>query len=474
MPNNRSAFSAFVRRAKRALTIDNGNLRTRRSSNAGSRASSVLPLELWLKIFSHIPLYLLPAVVLTCRSFRNLAQPLLFSTIVTHPQPSSSRVPRVVQTGAKHRRRIAERLEFFFSRPICLTVRECIIAPSTEDDDDLLDFIFDTLPSLPNLKVLECRMVYLTPQRLEVLQNLCLTTITLELCFGDISDFSVVPSVPLQEVTLRYPDSSAAGKATSSCPVFLSPTHLEHLHATSTSVLSSLVRSPPLTKLRTLELPFECLSSTEFIPALLRCPAVEHLSLHTTGSIPPTNFQALPDRVLPLLKSYCGPHHFAAAFLHGHTHERVEIPYPARPHSIEASLVKLDRGLRSLSFSLNSADIPSSLLQTIHRAFPSLMSLAIAQPGMSSYDIKAVLNAVTPLKSLAELTLRVQGRDKFNLWIPPDESAADAASCFTKVCSALVKAYPGIKRVRFYHGAEGASVLWSRSSTSGLFLQVSE
>lgn len=210
------------------------------------------------------------------------------------------------------------------------------------------------------------------------------------------------------------------------------------------------------------------------MPALLRCPAVEHLSLHTTDYLPPMLFEALPDGVLPLLKSYRGPHHFAASFLSGRTHRRVDISVPSRPHSLEASLVKLHRSLESLSFRLSSTDLPVAFLETIHLAFPSLASLSIADPALSSNEMKAVLNAVPAHYGLTELTLHVQGRDKFNLWIPPDESAADAVSCFTKVRTALVKTYPRIQRVRFLHGADGASVAWSRSPTSGLFLQVGQ
>ncbi|KAJ7652509.1 hypothetical protein DFH06DRAFT_1134492 [Mycena polygramma] len=473
-------FSGFVRRA-RSLTLDSivgGKPRSRRGSNAGSVVYSLMPPELWVKVFSHIPLYLLPSITLTCRSFRSLAQPLLFTTIVTHPQAPSSLTARATHT--KYRKRVAERLQFFFSPQISLTVRECKISQAAPEEDgvandDLIDYIFDTLPKLPNLQVLECRHVQLTPQRLAVLQRLHLTSITLELCFGEMSDFAAAPAVPMRDVTFKYPDSSLRGDKASPCPVFLSPTHLEYLHATTTVVLASIIGSQPFSKLRSLELPVGCLSSTSFIPALLRCPAVEHLSLHTSfANIPPAPFEALPDGVLPLLKSYRGPHYFAACFLSGRSTERVEISMSSRPHRLEASFVKLHHSLKSLSFSLSTPDLPPSLLETIHLAFPALADLSVHQPALSSHDLKAVLNAVSAHAALTELALRVQGRDKFNLWIPPEESAADAVSCFNKVRTALVKTYPHIQRVRFFHGAEGASIAWARSSASGLFVRAGE
>ncbi|KAJ7936054.1 hypothetical protein B0H13DRAFT_1580712, partial [Mycena leptocephala] len=86
----------------------------------------VMPPELWLNVFNHIPVYLLSSVMLTCRSFRVLAQPLLFTTIVTHPEGSSSRALRSAQSG-KYRKHVTELLEFFFSAQIAPTVRECKI-----------------------------------------------------------------------------------------------------------------------------------------------------------------------------------------------------------------------------------------------------------------------------------------------------------------------------------------------------------
>ncbi|KAJ7618819.1 hypothetical protein DFH06DRAFT_1362310 [Mycena polygramma] len=470
-------FYSFVRRA-RSLAMDSvvgGKQPSRRGTN-GSIACSVMPPELWVKVFNHIPLHLLTSVTLVCRSFRYLVQPLLFTTIVTRPPTPPSTTSRLMHP-AKYRKRVAERLEFFFSPHIALTVRECQISPASPEEervptDNLIDCIFDTLPSLPNLQVLACRHVQLTPKRLAILHNLHLTTITLESCFGEMSDLAAAaPAVPMRDVTFKYPDSSFRGDP---CPVFLSPTHLEHLHATTTLVLSSVIRSQPFSKLRSLELPVKCLSSTDLVPALLRCPAVEHISLHTTACLPQVQFEALPDGVLPLLNSYSGPHPFAASFLGGRAARRVHIPMPARPHSLEVSLLKLPRILESLSFMLSSADLPSFLLETIHVTFPALASLAIAGPALSSRDLKAVLAALPVHPALAELTLQAQGRDKFNLWIPPEESAADAASCFNKVRASLVRTYPGLQRVRLFHGTEGASVVWVRSPGSGLFVRVGQ
>ncbi|KAJ7168379.1 hypothetical protein C8R43DRAFT_148913 [Mycena crocata] len=464
------SFSRIIHRARSLTSL--GSKRNRRTEP--SVAHSVPP-ELWLKIFMNIPLYLLPAVTLACRSFAFLAQPLLFSTISTHPPALPSLALRGLQTG-KHRKRISERMDFFFSPRISPSVVECRISPPAPEEDgiptdDLIDTIFESLAHLPNLKVLACRYVRLTPKRLAVLQNLQLTTISLELCFGDISDFALAPSVPLQEVTFKYPDGSLRPDKANPCLLFLSPNHLEQLHATTTSILPTLSRSQPFRKLRTLDIPVECITSELFISALSRCPAVDHLSLHTTDSVPRSLLEGLPEGVLPLLSSYRGPHHFAAAFLRGRNAKRVDISVPCRPQRLEASLVGLDRSLMSLSFRLDGVELPASLLGTIHHCFPALKSLSVSEPALSSADINSVLNAVPPHYTLDDITIHIQGRDKFNLWIPPDEAAADAVSCFKKTLPSILKTYPALTVVRFMHGSEGGRVMWRRSSLSGMFLQ---
>ncbi|KAJ7460894.1 hypothetical protein B0H11DRAFT_1923725 [Mycena galericulata] len=450
------SFTRILHRARSLTSLGSKTSRSRRST-----ASYFLPPELWLKVFMHIPLYLLPTVTLTCRSFHDLAQPLLFSTISTHPTALPSLALRGQQTS-KYRNRMLERLDFFFSLRISPSVVECWVSPPVPEEDgaptdDLIDTIFDSLSRLPNLKVLGCRHVRLTPRRLSVLQNLQLTTISLELCFGEISDFAVAPSVPLQEVTFRYPDASLGRDQVNPCLLFLSPHHLEQLHATTTSVLPSLATSAPFRKLRTLDIPIECITSDLLIPAF--------------DIIPRSLMESLPEGVLPLLSSYSGPHHFAAAFLRGRNAKRVDISVPCKAHRLEASLVGLYCTLKSLSFSLDGIDLPASLLGTIHRAFPSLRTLAVREPALASANINAVLNAIPRHYSLTDITLHIQGRDKFNLWIPPDEAAADAVSCFTKCHAALLRTYPSLKVVRLLHGNQGACVIWRRSTLSGMFVQ---
>ena len=56
-------------------------------------------------------------------------------------------------------------------------------------------------------------------------------------------------------MTFKYPDESLRRNEANPCLLFLSPQHLEQLHATTTSVLPTLAKSEPFKKLRTLDIP---------------------------------------------------------------------------------------------------------------------------------------------------------------------------------------------------------------------------
>ncbi|KAF8191502.1 hypothetical protein K438DRAFT_1830628 [Mycena galopus ATCC 62051] len=450
------------------------NLGSKRNRRVDGGTEYKLPPELWLKVFANIPLYHLPAVTLVSRAFCSLTQPLLFTTISTHP-PSSARKG---VTTSKYRQRVSERLNFFFSTRISASVVEVLLSPKTPEEDggptdSLIDSVFDFLPHLPNLKSLSCRYVRLTPKRLAVLQKLQLTTLSLELCFGEMADFARAPAVPLQEVTFKYPDTSLSEDKANPCLPFLSPKHLEQLHATTTSILPTLANSPPFRKLRGLDILVECINSDLFITALSRCPAVDHLSLHVDSvPFPRSSFECLPEGVLPNLTSYRGPHHFAAAFLRGRNAQKVDVSLPCHPDRLEASLTGIEPSLTSLSFRLEGVDLPASLLGAIHRSFPRLKSLAVNEPALSSADILAAVRSIPPHYTVDDITLYIQGRDKFGLYIPGEEGIADAISCFKKTLPALLVTYPTLRVVRFMHGSEGGRVIWHRSSLSGMFVQV--
>ncbi|KAJ7268044.1 hypothetical protein C8J57DRAFT_1326460, partial [Mycena rebaudengoi] len=329
-------------------------------ARGGTISTSVLvniPPELWLKIFSY-----LQSVTLTCFLFRQLAQPLLFAKICTHPPPHSIALRA---TTDKYRRRTTKRLEFFLSPLIAPAVRECWVDPPSPEDDDLptdvlIDAIFDGLRKLPNLKVLGCRSIRLTPKRLAVLQRLALTSITLESCLSDLTDYTTLPAVPLSHVTFKYHDAASQGAVLPPLlSLFLSARHLQRLSATSTDILPVILRSRPFKRLVMLEIPTECLVSPYFLPALAQFPALERITLHTlnpSGQFPRADvISNIPRNLMPNLRFYRGPRNYAALFASKRALKTVEISLPCKQHRLLRTLAQIKCELDYLSFRLEGA-----------------------------------------------------------------------------------------------------------------------
>ncbi|KAJ6554993.1 hypothetical protein DFH09DRAFT_577628 [Mycena vulgaris] len=453
-------------------------------SRSGSMSTSQLllvPPELWLSIFSNLSApWDIKAVALTCHCFRQLAQPLLFAKISTHPAPPSLAL-RGLQTN-KYRRRTSQRLEFFLSPLIAPAVRECWIDPPSAEDDDLptdvlIDAIFDGLRKLPNLKVLGCRSIRLTPKRLAVLQRLTLVAMTLESCLSDLADFTSLPAVPLSSVTFRYHDAlSQDAILPPLLSLFLSPRHLQRLCATSTQILPVIIRSRQFTRLFQLEIPVECLVSDLFLPALSHCPALERLTLHTDpeGHVPRNGvITAIPDSILPNLKFYRGPRNFLGLFTSvGHVNT-VEIALPVKAHRLLRSLAQIVSApaLDFLSFRIDGP-VPKTLLASVHALFPALRTLSINEPAVSTGELLALLAEISPCPKVRVFRVRTEGRDRYNLWIPPMEEEADAVQCYKKVNAELARVYPNLSALKFLYGVEGGSVVWRRNGATRELVRV--
>ncbi|KAJ7162881.1 hypothetical protein C8R46DRAFT_330383 [Mycena filopes] len=367
-----------------------GFKRTRSGSVSASQLDRVPP-ELWIQIFSYLSTPLdVRALSLTCQSFRQLAQPLLFTKISTHPAPGIAL--RGLQAN-KYRRRTSQRLEFFLSPHIAPAVRECWIDPPSPEDDDLptdvlIDAIFDGLCNLPNLRVLGCRVIRLTSSRLAVLQRLSLTSITLDSCLSDVTDFSGLPAIPLSTVTLRYPNLQPQEYTLSPLlSLFLSPRHLQRLCATPTDILP-VISGRRFTRLVQLEAAVECLASDLFIVALSHCPALERITLQlgadgliprtVTTAIPPS----LPDTLLPNLKFYRGPRNFASLFARaaGGRLQTIELAVPAKAHRLLRTLGALTAcPLDYLSFRVEGP-LPKTLIAEVGALFPALRTLSVNDP----------------------------------------------------------------------------------------------
>ncbi|KAJ7119775.1 hypothetical protein C8R44DRAFT_788865 [Mycena epipterygia] len=450
-----------------------------RSGSVATFQLLMVPPELWLKIFSYLSTpWELKAATLTCHCFRQLAQPLLFSKISTHPAPPTMGL-RGLQTN-KYRRRTSQRLAFFLSPLIAPAVRECWIDPPSAEEDDLptdvlIDAIFDGLCKLPNLKVLGCRSIRLTTKRMGDIQRLALTTITLESCFSDLADFSGLSVIPLSSVTFRYHDAVSQDATLSPLlSLFLSPRYLQRLSATSIEILPVLAECRPFTRLLSLEIPVECLVFDLFIPALSHCPALERITLQTDteGHIPRSGVvTAIPEDVIPNLKFYRGPRNFAVLFARTGRVQTIEISVPVKAHRLLRTLGQLQCTLDYLSFRIDGP-IPKSLLESIHNLFPMLRTLSINDPSMSPSELLALLGESSPRPNTRVFRIRVEGRDRYNLWIPPMEEMGDAVECFRKVRASIDRVYPNLSTLKLMYGLEGSAVVWRRSGENRQLVQM--
>ncbi|KAJ7609757.1 hypothetical protein DFH06DRAFT_1246684 [Mycena polygramma] len=458
--------------------VDRARQGFKRSRSGGVSASQLdlVPSELWQQIFSYLWLpWDLKAVSLTCQSFRYLAQPLLFTKIYTHPR---SMTLRGLQPN-KYRRRTTQRLEFFLSPHIAPAVREAWIDPPLAEDDDLptdvlIDAIFEGLRKLPNLSGLGCRSVRLTSKRLAILHRLSLTTLSLESCLSDLQDFTDLRAIPLYNVTFKYHDlMSHDAVLPPLLSLFLSPRHLQRLSSTSTQILPVIIRGRPFTRLFHLEIPVASLASDLLVTALSRLPALERITLQTDadGRLPPRTSvpAALPADLLPNLKFYRGPRNYASLFAGTGRVQIVELALPAKAHRLLRTLEQLPcaETVDFLSFRIDG-NIPKTLLESVHTALPALRTLSINDPPMPSTQLTALLGAErTPRPNMRVLRVRVEGRDRYNLWIPPLEEAADCVDCFKRCGAEIERVYPNLTTLKLLYGVEGGAVVWRRSGETG-------
>ncbi|KAJ7777806.1 hypothetical protein B0H14DRAFT_2963233 [Mycena olivaceomarginata] len=400
-----------------------GFKRTRSGSISASQVVLVPP-ELWLQIFSYLTTSGdLKAVSLTCTCFRQLAQPLLFSKISTHPCAAPLGAPMM-----------------------------------TFPTDVLIDAIFDGLRKLPNLKVLGCQLA--------VLHGLALMTVTLESCPSDVVDFTHQPVLPLCSVTFKYHDPPSRDVFLAPLlSLFLAPRHLQRLSATTPEILLALTLRRPFARLTHLDLP----------PYLTPPPSSASPCTPTpTGAAAPTpRAPALPPLLLPHLKAYRGPRNYAALFAGTGRLSTVELSLPAKAHRLLRTFGQIQAQVQFqqshtpveldfLSFRVDG-HVPPGFLQNVHTLLPALRTLSINDPAVAPASLQALLAETSPCPNIRMFRIRVEGRDRYNLWVPPVEEAVDAVECFNKVRAEID---------RLLYGVEGGAVVWKRDAVTGQLVQV--
>lgn len=285
-------------------------MRTIEDAQRASGNATPFPPELWLEIFSFLPVPSVASVALSCRFLGRLAQPFVFQSISFRPCLHNKR------TIDRYMERLSRRLEFLSSPHIARNVKECSLSLRTElggiktTFDDAVDAICDALALFPNLEKLAFDGVQFTAQRLSALRATPSFILELKSC-------AIIDDNPLTGVKSLVCCDDRATELLGQSPnqplsSFLDPLHLQHINigpANTKDILSAIALSPePFNALTSLELPVDAMNSDDIIPALEKCPNVRHLSLGYYQTNPGRVVRAIPSSILPKLTSFDGPH----------------------------------------------------------------------------------------------------------------------------------------------------------------------
>lgn len=455
----------------------------------------ILPVELWNRIFTFVDRTDIHSLTFTCQTFRLIAQPFLFHKFVVHPHFStnSARTQRRAQEKlAAHSEQMYERLQFFLSPHIAPVITECWIVPPSMDVsvtslttlDDLTDAIFDALPTFLNLNSLFCHYIQFSPRRFMDIRDLNLTEITLHSCFTHDEFSPGVLRVPLETVTLRYPEIK--GNLELSNPQFLSlflrSRQLQHLFAGPTDkILMAMIMAKPLDALTELEIPVECIASPKFIPALEGCIALEKLSIYSMDRQtipPPLKSSSLPPGFLPKLECYRGPIEYVPLLAKNHDLRVIDLTRPSTPELIVKVIQRLrERGQNGSieSLSIRPTELSPSLLRTLLSSCSSLISLIIKEPRLSvsawtnlfeALASSSSTNGNKPHPTLAKLRFTLDVSDTNGFWRPAMYEIQDTVAFLTKAHPSLTRIFPNLRHLQVVYNEVGGSLIWRPSHST--------
>ena len=295
-----------------------------------------LPPEIWLLVFPNLESSDLRTVSSVCKSFRYMAQPLLFSVLDVSPFLLSFNTEQYILRPRNYLSSLIERLECYKQPHIAPGVHHCWVSPynrsgfpsrSSQDDLDpnsIIDTLLDCLPSFPNLSTLSWHCIDITPKWWSVIQSLNIKNLWL-----NSSSVPVSPSPLSSVIHLDLDQWPLEGRSTNQISTFEEQRHevdqttLGHVihpdviqsisvarHQTASHVFALL--SQTISQLRVLKIPFLSISDSKFISTLRMCPYLEVLCI-----LPPiigtlthdsVAHDAIPQISLPCLASYEGPY----------------------------------------------------------------------------------------------------------------------------------------------------------------------
>jgi hypothetical protein len=299
-------------------------------------------MEVLEDIFQYLAYEDLKSIALTCRIFRLAAQYLIFHDLSIPLSDEyrfdiNERIGRVKPEWYDYRRQMQiERHEFYGTESVASMVRSCKMFFRTDPAGELhyppksrklglgvgpgQNKVWNPLDILPNLKRLQALHLGRFNIPIETFFHILtlpeLTSLCLEYCTCDgvtsqsLGPPQLPPQIPLKRLTLKSNSSMI--------PVYLAnivdPNYIEHLTILAPpgpdDPYSMLIPKGIMPHLKTLCLSSSATSSASFIPLLSNCPSLENLSIACYGFTynPLVSF---PPQILPLLKSYHGPHCYA-------------------------------------------------------------------------------------------------------------------------------------------------------------------
>jgi hypothetical protein len=392
-----------------------------------------LPPEIWLKVFPELPFESLPAVTLTCRLFRWMAQPLMFSVFDISPFFLNNGSERPALRPKEYLDRTIQRLDFFCSKRIAPAVKHCWISPYSPTHRFepyngefrvapglIIDVTVKALPQFPNLRKLSWHCSDMIPQWWTVIERLPLKSMWLN------SSCTVETTGPSQ-LTIEFLDLDrwawqggttdhdsmyelrSPGVSQSLMSLVIHPDHIQRISVarndTGRRLLSTIAAMDMLRCLRILSIPVAATTSISFIPALIQCPNLEELRLLSTVFDPVQDHPiTLQPSTLPSLAVYEGPYTHILTFASGRPLRSVILwgydDYPlCDPDLLLDALYRLSMlDIRLESLNLSVTHLTNNILANLV-LFPWLISVAI-----ESVDASLLFSSLTVCLSVTNLT----------------------------------------------------------------------
>lgn len=364
-----------------------------------------LPMDLWSDIVSHLSVANLEHATLVCRYFRQLAQPLLFRTLVVKPFAFNPKKKKTSPRPPGYQKWICMKLAFYSTPRIARSVKTCAIGPralfhegsgSEESPEDpgraIIDDVFEVLTQFQGLTNITVTMVVITNDNLAQLSRLLsCSSLTLMHCRSS----AAVPSHLAVKNFIFRNDSQNWAVIEDGLHILLSsvvnPDRIESFTLVGRAALAMLPYLPHnafFPKLHTLCVDYAIICSPALQSFISKCIALEEIHIPSSDRMNGAFMrQPIGPSDLSKLKVYHGPDLHAENFIADRPVLHVRLWSDVWEGSRDADeLMPYLKGLRSsselesLEFSVKR--ITKGLLGEICLLFPHLRALSIVVDSM--------------------------------------------------------------------------------------------